>query len=85
MHRIYTIRNIIPVKFFWECQADKYIKATKDHLELYKTIKVAPKMELRRDALRGGRTENFKFSYTCKKDEEIVSLDIVSSSFTNKS
>uniref|UniRef100_A0A914HLZ0 DNA-directed DNA polymerase n=1 Tax=Globodera rostochiensis TaxID=31243 RepID=A0A914HLZ0_GLORO len=64
----------------WECEFRRLLHGSKALRRLYDEVcrTVPAPLDLRRDALFGGRVEPFSLHYACCDDEEIDDLDIVS-------
>lgn len=69
----------------WGCELKRRLRVDPELRRLYQQAFVPRPLDPREDALRGGRTEPFVLHYTCKEDEEIVAIDIVSSSLWSAS
>ncbi|KAL3084051.1 hypothetical protein niasHT_033771 [Heterodera trifolii] len=69
------------VRAVWECAFQRWLRRQPTRVRrLYTEVcrAVPGPMDLRRDALFGGRVEPFALHYTCTEREEIDALDIVS-------
>uniref|UniRef100_A0A7E4VQI1 DNA-directed DNA polymerase n=1 Tax=Panagrellus redivivus TaxID=6233 RepID=A0A7E4VQI1_PANRE len=76
--RLQIIRNQMPVEVIWQCQFEAEMAHKPEIKEIYDSCNISPRMELRRDVLRGGRTEAFTYYYVPKSGETIKGADFVS-------
>uniref|UniRef100_A0AC35EU71 DNA-directed DNA polymerase n=1 Tax=Panagrolaimus sp. PS1159 TaxID=55785 RepID=A0AC35EU71_9BILA len=78
MERYNFIKKKYNIEMYWSCDFKKRLDKHPALKRLFKSIKVAPRIQLRETALKGGRVECFRLYYKCKEGEEIRFIDIVS-------
>uniref|UniRef100_A0A7E4VQB5 DNA-directed DNA polymerase n=1 Tax=Panagrellus redivivus TaxID=6233 RepID=A0A7E4VQB5_PANRE len=76
--RLKRIREFIEVDVKWQCDFEKELSLNAELKTMYDAVEIEPRMELRRDVLRGGRTEAFMYHYIPKEHETIKAADFVS-------
>jgi hypothetical protein len=76
LHELRTLHGY-EVHVMWQCELKKLLRSSRQLRQWWKEIDVPAPLDVRADALRGGRVEPFRFIYKCQPDEEIIKLDVV--------
>jgi hypothetical protein len=76
LHELRTCHGY-EVHTMWQCELKERLRRDRQLKQWWDEIDVPGPLDVRQDALRGGRVEPFRFVYECAPDEEIIKLDVV--------
>jgi hypothetical protein len=79
LHELRTVHGY-EVEVVWSCELKEQLRHNRVLRQWWQEIDVPGPLDPRKDALRGGRVEPFRFAYVCRRPlrEEIIKLDVVS-------